>query len=151
MRYRFIEGHRKVWPIHLMCKVLCVSRSGYYDWHRRQPGPRAISNRRLDGGIREVFDHHKQRYGAPRITDELNDRGITCSENRVARRMKTLELCAIQRQKFKRTTDSNHDKAVAPDLIERDFTAAAPNQVWVSDMTYGAPSLGRHLEDAARA
>jgi transposase InsO family protein len=90
----------------------------------------------LDIQIRSVFDEHKQRYGVPRITDELKDRGFHCSENRVSRRMQELGLKGIQAKKFKRTTDSNHDKPVAPDLIEQDFTAAAPNQKWVSDLTY---------------
>jgi transposase InsO family protein len=136
MRYRFIESHKKVWPVNLMCKVLQVARSGYYDWLKRIEGERAVSNRMLDAEIRRIFAEHKQRYGAPRIADELNDQGVSCSKNRVARRMKTLGLRGIQAKKFKVTTDSNHSKPVAPDLLGQDFTAAAPNQKWVSDITY---------------
>jgi len=136
MRYRFIELHKKAWPVTLMCRVLQVARSGYYDWLKRPDGVRMISNRVLDAEIRRIFAEHKQRYGAPRITDELHDQGVRCSKNRVARRMKALGLRGIQAKKFKVTTDSNHDKPVAPDLLEQDFTAAAPNEKWVSDITY---------------
>ena len=100
------------------------------------PSQRACSNRELDNRIRALFALHKQRYGAPRITDDLHDEGIACSENRVARRMRWLGLRAIQAKKFKVTTDSNHNKPVAPDLIEQDFTAEAPNERWVSDLSY---------------
>ena len=136
MRYRFIDTHKQTWPIRLMCLVLNVSSSGYYDWRRRPESAQAQSNRVLDSEIRQIYDEHKQRYGCPRITDELKDRGYSCSENRVARRMTQLGLKGIQAKKFKRTTDSKHDKPVAPDLIEQDFTAIAPNQKWVSDLTY---------------
>ena len=135
MRYRFIDTHKKTWPVRLMCQVLDVSSSGYYHWRRRPESVQALSNRALDSEIRLVYSEHKQRYGVPRITDELKDRGFHCSENRVARRMQKLGLKGIQAKKFKRTTDSNHARPVAPDLIEQDFTALAPNQKWVSDLT----------------
>lgn len=136
MRYRFIDTHKKAWPVTLMCGVLDVSRSGYYDWRERGPSDRALSNRVLDRRIRELFAHHKQRYGAPRITDDLHDEGFQCSENRVARRMQVLCLKAVQAKKFKVTTDSNHSKPVAPDLLEQDFSAATLNEKWVSDISY---------------
>ena len=136
MRYQFIEKQKKAWPVILMCDVLDVSRSGYYDWAARGLSRRGRSNNDLDRRIREIFAEHRQRYGAPRITDALHDEGMTCSENRVARRMRALGLEAIQAKKFKVTTDSTHAKPVAPDLIEQDFSAAAPNQKWTSDITY---------------
>ncbi len=136
MRYRFVDEHKKTWPIILMCGVLSVSRSGFYDWLARVPSPRALLNRALDSRIRTTFSRHKQRYGAPRILKDLHDEGVECSENRVARRMRALGLRAIQAKKFKVTTDSNHTKPVAPDLIEQDFSAPAPNQKWTSDITY---------------
>ena len=136
MRYQFIDEHKKTWPIRLMCKVMNVSSSGFYDWRGRPKSAQELSNRKLDVEIREVFDEHKQRYGVPRITEELNESGIQCSENRVARRMAKLGLKGVQTKKFKRTTDSSHDKPVAPDLIEQDFSAKAPNLKWVSDLTY---------------
>jgi len=136
MRYRFIDTHKKAWPVTLMCEVLDVSRSGFYHWRTRGPSQQERSTRDLDSRIRELFARHKQRYGAPRITDDLHDEGIACSENRVARRMRVLGLKAIQAKKFKVTTDSNHSKPVAPDLIEQDFSAEEPNQKWTSDITY---------------
>ncbi len=136
MRYRFIDEHKKAWPILLMCGVLDVSRSGYYHWAGRGPSRRIQSNRELDRHIHKLFERHRQRYGSPRITDDLHDEGIECSENRVARRMRAQGLCAVQAKKFKVTTDSNHLKPVAPDLIEQDFSATAPNQKWTSDISY---------------
>ena len=136
MRYRFIGTHKKIWPVNLMCGVLSVSRSGFCHWRTRGPSQQERSNRILDSRIRELFTHHKQRYGAPRIADDLHDQGIACSENRVARRMRALGLRAIQAKKFKVTTDSNHSKPVAPDLIEQDFRAETANQKWTSDITY---------------
>jgi len=136
MRYAFIKLHQKAWPINLMCRVLEVSTSGYYDWGKHSPGVCAIANQRLDDPIQSVFHQHKGRYGSPRLVDELNDNGISCSENRVARRMQTLGLQAIQTKKFKVTTDSKHDLPVAPNLLQQDFTTEEPNRKWVSDITY---------------
>lgn len=119
-----------------MCQVLKVAHSGYYDWLKRPESLRVASNRTLDVEIRGIFAEHKQRYGTPRIADELKDRDIPCSKNRIARRMKQLGLRAIQAKKFKVTTDSNHDKPVAPDLLGQDFTATRANEKWVSDITY---------------
>lgn len=136
MRYRLIDARKKAWPVSLMCDVLNVSRSGYSDWRARGPSQGAQSNHALDQRIRAIFAHHRQRYGVPRITDALHDEGTKCSKNRVARRMQALGLKAIQAKKFKVTTDSTHSKSVAPDLLERDFHAATPNQKWVSDISY---------------
>ena len=136
MRYSFIKLHQKAWPINLTCRVMEVSTSGYYDWGKHFPGVCAIANQRLDDHIQSVFHQHKGRYGSPRLVAELNDNGISCSENRVARRMQKLGLQAIQRKKFKVTTDSKHDLPVAPNLLQQDFTTEEPNRKWVSDITY---------------
>ena len=136
MRYGFIEAHKGTWPVHLMCDVLNVSRSGYYGWRGRAPGQRAQANAELEQRIVELFHRHRQRYGAPRITDDLREAGFSCSENRVARRMQALGLKAVQAKPYKVTTDSTHKLAVAPDLIEQDFGADGPNQKWVSDISY---------------
>jgi putative transposase len=136
MRYQFIDAQKKAWPITFMCDVLDVSRAGYYDWAEREPSARSRSNQTLDRHIQVIYRRHKGRYGAPRITDDLCDLEIPCSENRVARRMRHMGLKAVQARKFKVTTDSNHNKPVAPDLIRQDFAASAPNQKWVSDISY---------------
>lgn len=116
--------------------MFSIERSGYYAWLKRKPGKRAISNKELDSKITAIFNIHKNRYGAKRITDELHDNGERCGKNRVARRMKHLGLRAKAKKKFKATTDSKHNLPVAPNLLDRDFTATAPNQKWVGDISY---------------
>ncbi len=117
MRYQFIDTQKKAWSVTLMCEVLGVSRSGYYDWTARGLSGQDGSKNQLDERIRKIFVEHQHRYGAPRITAVLHDEGHTCSENRIARRMCALGLKAIQARKFKVTTDSTHSKPVAPDLV----------------------------------
>jgi transposase InsO family protein len=136
MRYHFIAQHKKAYPVTLMCTVLEVSTTGYYDWATSPTRPRAAANHQLDRAIQRVFTRHKARYGAPRITADLKNDGIRCSENRVARRMRQLWLRACHAKKFKVTTDSLHHKPVAPNLLQQNFGATAPNQKWVSDITY---------------
>jgi len=136
MRYQFIDEQKKAWPVTLMCGVLGVSRSGYYDWTARGLSWRVRSNNELDRRIRMIFADHRQRYGAPRIATTLHNEGLKCSENRIARRMRALGLKAIQAKKFKATTDSKHSKPVAPDLLKQDFFATAPNQKWTTDISY---------------
>ena len=136
MRYAFIERYKRRWPIVVMCKVLKVSPSGFYDWRGRAPSKRTCWNKALDARIRQIYWHHKGRYGSPRIWQELQTQGFRCSENRVARRLQTLGLKAIQAKKFKKTTDSEHHKPVAADLLQQDFSGSYPNEKWVSDITY---------------
>jgi putative transposase len=115
--------------------MLSIERSGYYAWLKRTPGIRELSNKELDKKIIFIFNLHNSRYGAKRITDELHDNNEMCSKNRVARRMKHLGLRAKAKKKFKVTTDSKHNLPVAPNLLNRDFTATAPNQKWCGDMS----------------
>lgn len=119
-----------------MCDVLEVSRSGYYDWLHHEPGKQERANRRLDVKIKALFAEHKQRYGAPRITQALRAQGECCSQTRVARRMKKMNLRAIAKKKFKITTDSKHNNPVFNNVLDRDFTTTAINQKWVGDITY---------------
>ena len=125
-----------------MCRVLEVSRSGYYRWLKRKPSQRDIDNQRLNAEIREIYDGSKGRYGSPKITQELQDRGYRVSKNRVARRMRDAGLRSKVRRKYRVTTDSKHHFPVAPNLLERNFTAEAPDKVWVSDITYLATRSG---------
>ena len=136
MRFEFIATHKKAFPVTTMCRILEVSRTGYYDWCKRPPSARELSNRQLDIHIQAIFIEHKGRYGSPRITEELIDRSIPCSENRVVARMKALKLRAKAKRKYKMTTDSNHNKPIAPNLLERNFFASKPNEKWTSDITY---------------
>ena len=108
--------------------MLSIGCSAYYAWLKREPGPRKLRNERLDQKITAIFTAHKGRYGAVRITDELRDEGERCSKKRVAKRMNGLGLRAKGKKKFKVTTDSKHSLPVAPNLLNRNFKASAPNQ-----------------------
>lgn len=132
----FIKTHKNQFSIERMCAVLSVQRSGYYAWQKRKPGKQEQANKGLDKKIVDLFNKHKERYGAPRLTDELRDEGEMCSKNRVSRRMKHLGIKAKGKKKFKNTTDSNHNLPVAPNLLNRDFKADFPNQKWCGDISY---------------
>ena len=125
-----------------MCRVLEVSRSGYYRWLNQKPSQRELDNQSLDAEIREIYDGSKQRYGSPKITRELRARGCRVSKNRVAKRMREAGLRSKVRRKYRVTTDSKHHFPVAPNLLERNFSAEAANKVWVSDITYLATKTG---------
>jgi transposase InsO family protein len=131
-----MEDHRRQFRIGRMAKVLDVSRSGYYLWRRRKKCNRAISNERLVQAIRKSFEESKETYGSPRVTDDLKDSGIFCSENRVARLMKVNGIAVKQKCRFRVTTDSNHSYPVAANLLQQNFNTDRPNKVWVSDITY---------------
>ncbi len=120
-----------------MCDVLEVSTSGYYDWVERQPSVTEKRRDELAGEIRTIHAEVKKRYGSPRMHAELVARGHPCSVNAVAKIMKGLGIQAISHKKFRVcTTDSNHDFPIAANVVDRDFTATKPNEIWLSDMTY---------------
>lgn len=134
MKYEFMDEHRDRFRVKSMCKVLRVSRSGYYAWRSRTPSERQTANEELLEHIQEVHTKSRKLYGSPRITAELNDEGIGCGRNRVARIMKDNGIRALlKKRRFRRTTDSRHEYALAANLlIERKQT----EQVWAADMTY---------------
>jgi len=119
-----------------MCRLLSVSRSGYYGWRDRPPSSRAQADARLAADMRRIFDEHKGRAGAVRIAKQLRTEGQRAGKDRIARIMKEEGLRARAARKYKATTNSNHKLPVAKNLLEQDFTASAPNQKWVSDITY---------------
>lgn len=125
-----------------MCRVFKVSRGGYYRWLKRKPSRREIDNQRLVVAIREIYDRSKGRYGSPKITQELRDRGNRVGKNRVAKRMREVGLRSKLRRKYRVTTDSKHRFPVAPNLVKRNFSTQAPDKVWVSDITYLATRTG---------
>lgn len=123
----------------LACRTLEVSRSGYYDWHKRPESDRAIETSALLMRIRAVHDFSKRTYGAPRMTEMLHAEGFSCGENRVAKIMRKNNIASEAVKKFKiTTTDSNHDLPIADRIFETENADAvmAPNQVWVGDITY---------------
>jgi putative transposase len=116
--------------------MLLLERSGYYAWLNRKPSKRLQANEILDEKIVSIFKKHRSRYGAPRIADELHAEREICGKNRVKRRMKHLGIRAKGKRKFKVTTDSKHNLPVAPNLLNRDFSASETNQKWVGDISY---------------
>jgi transposase InsO family protein len=123
-----------------MCSVLKVSRSGFYKWHSNQcspPSERSKQKEKLSKRIAYVFHDHKKRYGSPKIMDQLRKEGYIITEKTVGRIMKKLGLRSCVARKFKIiTTDSNHDFPISPNLLNQNFAMAAPNQSWVTDITY---------------
>ena len=136
MRFAFITAEKAQYPVSLLCSLLEVSRSGYYAWCVRPPSQRAISDGVLTEEIRNIHESSQQRYGSPRIHEELGANDTHVGRKRVARLMKENCLSARIKRRFVKTTDSKHDFPIAPNLLERDFTADAPNEIWVGDITY---------------
>ncbi len=136
MRYGFIEAHRERWPVRLMCRVLAVAPGGYYGWRGRPVSPRAQRRQALADAITAIHGEVKARYGSPRIHAELIARGEACCVNTVAGLMREHGVAAKTKRKFRCTTDSNHDRPVAENVVDRQFEPEAPNQVWTADITY---------------
>jgi putative transposase len=142
VKYGFIKEHRGEHSVALMCSLFGVSRSGYYAWLHYIPSNRFLANQKLDEEIASVFIDNKSRYGSPRITKELNKKGMDCTHKRVAKRMQIMNLKALAKRKFKVTTDSAHTKPVYENILNRDFTTTAVNQKWAGDITYVATEQG---------
>ena len=135
MKYRFIREQAPHYPVKLLCRLLTVSRSGYYAWRGRPLSPRQQANRELLRQIRQVALASRLTYGSPRVHAELRARGIGCSRKRVARLMRLAGLRARRRRRYRVTTDSAHRQPVALNLLGRRF---APGQqaAWAADITY---------------
>lgn len=140
--YGLIHAERENIPVARACRALGVSRSGYYKWLHREPSERSIDDVALAAEVKEVFHEHRGRYGAPRVRRALRRRGPRPSKKRVARVMRGLGLRGHTPRRFRKTTDSRHTKRIAPNLLERDFNVAAPNEVLAGDITYVATSDG---------
>lgn len=137
MRFEFIEQHREEWPITVMCRVLEVSRSGFYAWRVRPESARSQRHQELVAEMEEIHaDRDLKNYGSPRMRDELVSRGHTVSENTVARLMRAHGLRAAVSRKFRVTTDSKHSLPVAENVLDREFAQESADRVWVSDITY---------------
>lgn len=136
MRYRFVEAYRLVYRVGVMCRVLEVSRSGYYVWRRRRESPRTRENRVLGEHIRSIHAASRGTYGAPRIHAELHAQGRGCGRHRVARLMRVQGIFGIKRRQYRRTTAASHGRAgVAENLLGRRFDVTRPNTVWAGDLT----------------
>ena len=140
MRFAFIQAHARIWHVQTMCRVLEVSRAGYYAWRARPLCERVKEDRVLTARIREIQAQVKQRYGSPRVYQELRARGVGCGKHRVARLMREAGVPAKAARRFvPATTQSRHGEPVAPNVVDRQFALAsnpAPDQTWAGDLTY---------------
>jgi len=137
-RYNFINQHRDRYPLARLVRTLGVSRSGFYEWRDRPIAPRAQRRETLAERVQETFIEFDGIYGSRKIAEELVQRNVQVCRNTVAELMREMNLQsrAQRRRSFTRTTDSNHAEPIAPNVLERDFTADAPNEKWVADITY---------------
>jgi putative transposase len=124
-------------PVRRLCSVLEVSPSGYYQWRKRLPGPRARANQQLLDQVQEAFAQSRQTYGSPRITRQLRRTLVPCSENRIARLMRRHQLRAKSKRPFRpRTTDSRHHYGTVPNRLKQTGPLTTINQAWAADITY---------------
>jgi transposase InsO family protein len=135
VRFAFIAAEKAAVPVAALCRVLKISRSGFYAWCERPESEHARQDCQLRVRIRASFDASKQRYGSPRIWEDLVEDRIRVSRKRVVRLMQEQGLRARARKRFRSTTMSDHDQPVAANLLNREFTAAALNQRWAGDTT----------------
>ena len=141
MKYAFIDKHKSIWPVSVLCEQLEISPSGYHQHRQRQtvsqgkPSGR-ISNDALLAHIKAIHVQFKGEYGWPRVWKELLANGVRVGKERVRQLMAQHGIKAYTKRKFKATTNSAHGLPVAPNLIERDFSPALPNRVWTTDITY---------------
>lgn len=136
-RYRFIAAEKEEHAVVRLCRLLGVSPSGYYAWCKRAPSARAQADARLSATIQQIHVASRATYGAPRVHAELAEaHRIRCGRKRVARLMRGAGLVGVCRRRTVRTTRRDSTAPLADDLVRRAFTAPAPNQLWVADITY---------------
>lgn len=141
--YRFIRSEEANHAVRLMCRVLDVTRSAYCAWRTGRTHVGGDADVELLVRIKAIHRRHKGRYGAPRITAELRDQGLMVNRKRVARLMREHDLVGLPARRFRgTTTDSIHDKPVAPNLLARQFSTDAPNKAFVGDITYLSTQQG---------
>ena len=142
MRYQFIQREKAYYPVSVLCRVVHVSRSGYYEWRSRPLSRRTLDNQRLLVKIHSLHKGSRETYGSPRIHIALQADGESCGIHWVARLMQANAIQAKTVKKFKATTNSAHHYPVAQNLLKQQFTADTPNQRWVSDITYVSTAEG---------
>ncbi|WP_420635148.1 IS3 family transposase [Candidatus Palauibacter sp.] len=131
-----MSDHKAAYPVRVMCRLLGLSPSGYYAWRKREPSRRARENAALTGEILEIHAMSDGTYGAPRVHAELRARGREAGVNRVARLMRAAGVEGVSRRRKGKTTKRAAESKPAPDLVERDFSASGPDELWVADITY---------------
>ena len=139
MRFAFIQAHARIWHVVTLCRVLAVSKAGYYAWAKRPLCERVKADRVLTEKIRTIQRQVKQRYGSPRVRQELRALGFRCGKNRVARLMREAGMLAKSAPKYRGTTQSGHAEPIAPNVVDRQFTLEQNprvDQTWAADITY---------------
>lgn len=137
MKFGFVATHRGIWPVDVLCEALGVSRSGFYAWRTRPPSVRAQTDAAILVTIRSSFLLSDRTYGARRMIDDVRDAGHVCGRERVARLMRQEGLRARPRRRARPAdTGERPMHQLAPNILDRQFTATAPNQKWVADFTY---------------
>ena len=136
MKYRFIDAHRAAYPVERLCRVLAVSRSSYYAWRNRRPSARQQQDAVLGVQIRLHHTRSRATYGSRRLSHALRAQGVVCSRARVARLMRQQGLETRIRRAYRVTTRPNPRLPVAPNRLDRQFTATRPNEKWLADFTY---------------
>jgi putative transposase len=137
VRFAFIDRHAEEFAVDMMCRMLQVSRSGYYSWKRRRPSAQAVRRERLLEHIQAAHAESRQTYGSPRVHAELEARGVVCSKNTVAKLMRQHTIRSkIGRRFVVRTTDSRHAHPVFENRLNQQFDQASTNQAWAADITY---------------
>lgn len=136
MRYEFIRAEKANHSVAILCRVLEVSRSGFYRWAEETTCDRHRRDAELAQRVETIHVTSNKRYGSPRVHRQLRNEGQSVSRKRVERLMREKGLVARPRRRYRGTTDSSHEHPAAPNLLQRDFTASAADQVWVADITY---------------
>jgi putative transposase len=136
VRFGFIQAEKASYPTRVLCRVLAVSCSGFYAWCRRGASARAREDAVLKVAVRAAHGASGKRYGSPRIHAELKASDHRVARKRVARLMREEGIAGQRKRRFRVTTDSRHSHPIAPNVLKRNFTAPAPNKVWVADITY---------------
>ena len=142
MRYAWIEGHRDQFDVTRMCRLLQVSRSGYCQWRSRPPSRRTLANAVLDAQVAALHAGSKRSYGRPRIVQSLRQQGLQIGHERVRQSLRRQGLRPVYKRPYRVTTDSQHRKPIAPNVLDRQFDGWRPNRAWVGDITYIATDEG---------
>ena len=136
MKCAWIDEHRDSFPITAMCRVLQVSRSGFYAWRKRPQSRQSQRRESLLAAIKAIHHERKKNvYGSPRLYKELQDREVCCCKNTVAKVMKEGGIQAKTAKKFKATTDSKHSRPIASNVLDQPFAASRVNEVWLAEIT----------------
>ena len=136
MKYAWIESTRDQFPVTRLCRAVGVSRSGYCQWRVRPSSERTTANAALDANVASIHAQSNQTYGRPRIVEHLQSQGHVVGHERVRQSLRRQGLRPAYKRPYRVTTDSAHDKAIAPNVLKRRFDGWPPNQAYVADITY---------------